>query len=737
MQTRVKRIVQSVTSVALVAVIFLTLIFQMTLYTSGNERYFSGDAENYYQSLLFLGFPEDYAVALTELHLLHPTWNFIPLRVTKLNSKYNWNYVIDQETKDEALNLISKNASYSAYWHETNRNQPEAGYYQASRAAVEYFMDPRNFLNEADIFQFYDLSATTTSSHSAVKAVLSGTFMENAKLENGKTYAEYFCEVGAELGINPVYIAVKIRQEQGVGGTSPIISGECGSLLNDYYQNQTQKTESGKDILPPKSGLAESDLLSLNGLYNYYNIGAYGEGVFEIYQRAMLRASEGTPDMSKQWGGSPSWNTRWKSIYGGASFLKKRYIDCYQSTIYLQKFNVDARSGQEFRKQYMAALYGAMSEGKILYQSFASIGALDSEATFLIPVYANMPTEPCADPANATCSRFAIATTQYEYQNEVTSPVRRSAKNETVYAEYELTTVDTLQFSGVFTHTYGVDALEYRLDQGAWMPLSSGKNAEISLRMNFSENTSHILTIRGKASYDHEQSTKKNNVYFLCAVIYLKILPPPQVTLTYQVANTKTEEIIRAGSTLTLPQCNAPDFAGWLGSDGSFLPSGSTFAVKADTSFTAVFLEFDMLHGASLSLDQEQQHLRFSAVLRKDSFELLTARDQNAVRITACIQKDGLTGEETALQPRKTVLSNRVRFDVCTEPLSSADYKAPFSAFFYVKLTYTNGTEATLCASGSDFTRTADFVASSALADQTAQLSEAEIAVLEDIVEPS
>jgi hypothetical protein len=42
--------------------------------------------------------------------------------------------------------------------------------------------------------------------------------MEDAMLENGKTFAEYFLEIGQALDINPVYLAVKARQEQGVLG---------------------------------------------------------------------------------------------------------------------------------------------------------------------------------------------------------------------------------------------------------------------------------------------------------------------------------------------------------------------------------------------------------------------------------------------------------------------------------------------------------------------------------------
>ena len=97
-------------------------------------------------------------------------------------------------------------------------------------------------------------------------------------LENGKTYTAYLQEVGQTLGLHPVYLAAKIRQEQGTAGTSAIISGRCGSLLADYYRNQTQTSESGKQILPPSSGYTEEDLKA-------FEAGTYEAGSSKLLQK--------------------------------------------------------------------------------------------------------------------------------------------------------------------------------------------------------------------------------------------------------------------------------------------------------------------------------------------------------------------------------------------------------------------------------------------------------------------
>ena len=278
MKRKSKKLVLALVCVALIACLVGGVVFVV----SGNTRYFEGAAEEYYQSLLAKGFPEDYARPLTELHLLHPEWDFSPLLVTEGNPLYRWDYVIDQETKDAETNLISGLDDYRAYRHPTNKESYDSGYYQASKAAVEYFMDPRNFLNETDIFQFYDLSAAHNVGIDEVQAVLDGTFMTNATLENGKTYAAYFIEVGAELGINPVYLAVKARQEQGADGASPVLSGKCGTLLADYYQNSTQTSPEGNKVLSPTEGYTSEELLALDGYYNLFNIKASGNGLFAI-----------------------------------------------------------------------------------------------------------------------------------------------------------------------------------------------------------------------------------------------------------------------------------------------------------------------------------------------------------------------------------------------------------------------------------------------------------------------
>lgn len=512
--------------------LIFVLLGGISLHNGESPRYFSGEAEVYCRSLMDAGFPKDYAVQLTELHLLHPTWSFVPLLITEENPAYSWDHVLREETKMPDNNLIFSSRTYRAYHHRINKVLYDSGYYQVSSKGLAYFMDPRNFLNETDIFQFYLLSSTADLSIDTVNAVLQGTFMENAVLENGKTFSEYFFELGELLGINPVYLAVRARQEQGVSGSSPLVDGTCGKVLSDFYWNHTQYTDDGRPVLTPSHGVDLNELKALDGLYNLFNVGASGNGSFSILSNAANRAKKGSESMTAAWG-SPSWDTLWKSIYGGAEILCNNYINRYQDTLYLQKFNVNPMAAdRNFWGQYMQNVTAALTEARTLFSAYASMDALDMPATFLIPVYGYMPTA-SPDPANGNCSYLASADQKYDYSVFCDLVDATTSENSAVYFSQTVAPGSSLDFRLFAQHSYGMKNLEYRWYGEEWKPLSTTGSASLSIPIDFSAGTSHILLIRGAAAYDHENGAKKSNAYILCAVIYVHVeepLPLPDAT---------------------------------------------------------------------------------------------------------------------------------------------------------------------------------------------------------------
>lgn len=379
---------------ALFLALVLTATGSITADISSNAA-----SDGYEQYLLNLGFPESYVTKLSELHEIHPTWNFVPLIVSDTwgSTSYNWDYIISVE--DVApKNLIYPSSTYSAYRDETNTTTYDSGWYQVSLSGLEYFMDPRNFLNEYDIFMFESLSWTDSFTVENIETALSGTFMSGATCDNGLSYAQTIYEAAQASNINPMFLASRLKQENS-SGNSAMVKGTTGTTLYGYVTSGDSYTSSGNaiwgDYTASDFSSSPSSLLIYDGYYNLFNIGAGGDGMFAIYYNGIKTAY------------SKGWTSHTLSIYGGADSLATNYINKYQDTIYLQKFNVDGNSPYGLgAHQYMQNVGAPLSEGRNTRSTYYSEGLIDYGHTFEIPVYDSMPSS-CPDPANGATSYAA------------------------------------------------------------------------------------------------------------------------------------------------------------------------------------------------------------------------------------------------------------------------------------------------------------------------------------------
>ena len=113
--------------------------------------------------------------------------------------------------------------------------------------------------------------------------------------------------------------------------------------------------------------------------YNPFNIGASGNGYDEIYANALVTA--------KNYG----WDTMQKALEGGIKFCKEKWLENYQNTLYQNKFDIDTRNGTPlYTHQYMQNLMGAYSEARTMRGMYASTNKIESQFTFIIPIYENM-----------------------------------------------------------------------------------------------------------------------------------------------------------------------------------------------------------------------------------------------------------------------------------------------------------------------------------------------------------
>lgn len=442
----------------------------------------------YCNTLKNKGFPSSYCPYLSYLHSKYPNWVFKPEKtginfLSAINGESGKNYT--QITKSPYLrsSIIAE----------------AGGWRVASDAYVAFMIDPRNYLNEKNIFAFLDLNYNENSKDKAVvRTIFDGTYLDN------DTYAGYFVNAAknSEVRINPAHLAARAKQEGATNSSYAAVSGKvstkwnnstgyvcsnytkiasqkyvsptgsgtnirsgpgtgykitaitndtsekyllqtetkytgtgcskgwyklnyngetcyiCGSLANESssanlkgYINTTGSvnirsgnstnygivtTANNKDTFTLYStkkytGTGCSggwykiklDGYSLANIYNYYNIGSYGDN-------PVLRGLATAAGYVDNEYGTP-WNTREKAITYGARWIAKGYIKAGQDTLYYQKFNTgpDA-TASAFTHQYQTNILAPASEGLSFNRAYKDASSLSQSLVFKIPVYTGM-----------------------------------------------------------------------------------------------------------------------------------------------------------------------------------------------------------------------------------------------------------------------------------------------------------------------------------------------------------
>lgn len=323
--------------------------------------------EDFEAALTAEGFPESYKYYLRQLHASHPEWVF-----KAHDTGLSWSDVIAKETASVSTNLVHKSSPDS--WKSSEPGAVDSsgnyiefdsgGWVAASKSIVEYYMDPRNFLTEGGIFQFMAHSYDSqTQTKSGLQQLVAGTFLADKFPEAGyDTYSDVLIYAAQQSGANPYVLASMILVEQGRDGSGNSISGKVSGY---------------------------------EGYYNFFNIGAYASGGRDAVTNGLIYASSGTSY-------NRPWNTRVKSIVGGAIYYATSYINNNQDTLYLKKFNVMNGLSSVATHQYMTNVAGASQEAANLRQGYD----LDSAITFYIPVYSGMPTAACPAPGSGNNNYF-------------------------------------------------------------------------------------------------------------------------------------------------------------------------------------------------------------------------------------------------------------------------------------------------------------------------------------------
>lgn len=309
----------------------------LTTDVAGIETY-----NDYCNSLIQLGFPESYCPYLYNLHSKHPLWKF---KVDKVG------VTLDEASKEEEgkCSLNTENQNFIIGWNEAN-------YYFVHSKVISSYMDPRNGMFENTIFQFFDSDDNKDISSDETLNTLVGD-------GNLKQYLEVFKQAASTNGINVVDLVARSKNEGSNNPNYDSINGQYTTKYNLYYNGN-----------------------SLDGFYNYFNIGSYGTNA--IMNGLVYAAGYFDPTITSY---QRPWNSPEKAIMGGADFLASSYIKQGQDTPYYRKFNVSSYGKYaKYTHQYMTAVYAPISEGKDMYSTFKKNNYLEKDFTFTIPVYENM-----------------------------------------------------------------------------------------------------------------------------------------------------------------------------------------------------------------------------------------------------------------------------------------------------------------------------------------------------------
>ena len=310
-------------------------------------------------------FPESYRDALRALNSKYPNWQFVAHKI-----ELDFNKAVDLQYNPSSTDYKSNKKlvelTYGGNEWRDNRAYDKTAdkyitkYYPddkiydgrwtyASRAAIAYFVDPRNYLDEKSIFAFLQQAYNAELQNvNGLRTVVAGTFLENGYDKNGDgtvdsdAYIDDIMQAAEKSDVSPYVLAAAIIVEVGVNG---------GTVTSGTYE--------GYDG-------------AYKGYYNFYNWNATGDD--EIKNALQFAKDKG-------------WNSPNAAIVGGAERYAQLYVEKGQNTYYYKNYNyvIEPYSNNQFAE----SIYASITDSKRISLAFTS--NTSGAVTFQIPIFTNMP----------------------------------------------------------------------------------------------------------------------------------------------------------------------------------------------------------------------------------------------------------------------------------------------------------------------------------------------------------
>lgn len=286
-------------------------------------------------------FPVSYQGLIQKIHEIYPNYIFEANYVD-----ISYDDAVYQQTLGhrKLVNMYSDGISWRSLdsdcynWSTGRWNTYSGDWTDAGIDVIEYYMDPRNFLNTRNMYIFAQQTYTGAETRAGVETITQGSFLAGTYTDSTGThsYIDTIMEVARESKVSPYVIAATIRAEQPTWGDSPLIDGSYG-------------------------------------YYNFFNFGASGADV----------VGNGINYAKNQ-----GWDTVYKSILGGSKGYYNGYLKSGQDTYFYKDYNLP---NLDFNHQYAQSVYDQIGNAAFLRNAISS----DHSAVIVlrVPVYTEMPAE--------------------------------------------------------------------------------------------------------------------------------------------------------------------------------------------------------------------------------------------------------------------------------------------------------------------------------------------------------
>lgn len=248
-------------------------------------------------------------------------------------------------------------------------NQDGGGVFIATPAFVAYHLNSNNFaVNSPEYYQFLKLSKPVqgldaneiNQKELSDKYILKGT-------------AASFIEAGLTHEINAIYLIAHALHETNLGRSKLANGIEVGLNAEGKPEMVTDENR--------------ESLSNIKLTYNFYGIGAINKDPNKYGSERAY--SEG-------------WFTIHDAIVGGAKFVREKYIDEGQDTLYKMKWDPD----QPTNHQYATHVQWAIIQARKIHDIYAKTGSdKTTQLVFDVPQYRN---QPATSPLPAPEAQYAV-----------------------------------------------------------------------------------------------------------------------------------------------------------------------------------------------------------------------------------------------------------------------------------------------------------------------------------------